>query len=234
MGEPMLLIETSGRRGLVGLAIDGLLYGEAALDPARRHARDLAATVRELLAQAGIAPKQVRSVAVSIGPGSFTGLRVGIMSAKAFAYAVGGQLIAVPTFVPIAEQTPAEAGVVDVIADALQGQVYAQRFVRTTTGNWEAENELRIVAASEWATTIPAHGWLSGPGLEQHDGVIPPAFSRVAEPERLVKMSSFLAVALRTMPLEPTSMLALEPVYLRGSSAEEKAKQQAANAKSPG
>ena len=64
------------------------------------------------------------------GSGLPTGLRVGIMSAKALAYATGCRLVAVPTFAAIALQVPAEAVHVWVIADALQGQIYLQRFER--------------------------------------------------------------------------------------------------------
>src|SRR5438034_42231 len=83
------------------------------------------------------------------GPGSYTGLRVGLMSAKALAYATGCELRAVDTFAAIAHQSPAEAPSVWVIADALQGQVYRQRFTRSADG-WSAADELRIEPAEDW------------------------------------------------------------------------------------
>src|SRR5205814_7867727 len=118
---------TSGRGGGVGLAVGGAVAQEA-LDPARRHNRDLAPAADELLRAAGLAPKQLRGVMVSVGPGSYTGLRVVVMSAKALAYATGCRLVAVPTFAAIADRAPAEAETLWVIVDALQGQLYLQRF----------------------------------------------------------------------------------------------------------
>src|SRR5262245_38001918 len=120
MSESWLVIETSSRVGRLGLARGGIVVREAKLDETRRHARDLAATVGRLLTEEGLAPRDLTGVMVSIGPGGYTGLRVGVMSAKALAYATGCKLAAVPTFAAIAEQTPAEARQMWVIADALQ------------------------------------------------------------------------------------------------------------------
>src|SRR5206468_351809 len=88
--EPRLLIlETSSQAGQVALAAGERLLGVRRLDEARRHARDLAPAVRELLVEQGWRPRDLHGVVVSRGPGSYTGLRVGIMSAKALAYATG-------------------------------------------------------------------------------------------------------------------------------------------------
>ena len=130
-----MLIETSGRGGRVGLR-------SATPSASGRSTRPGVTPVTwprlspSLLAEAGLKPFDVTRVGVSVGPGSFTGLRVGIMSAKAFAYATGCELVAVPTFAVIAEQTADaewEPQSVMVVADALQGLVYAQRFALIRT-----------------------------------------------------------------------------------------------------
>src|SRR5437870_6540619 len=125
-----LILETSGRIGQVALAHGARLGGVRQLDEARRHARDLAPAVRDLLAQAGWTARSLNAVIVSRGPGSYTGLRVGIMSAKALAYATGCTLVAIDTFAAIAQQAPAEVQQLDVLADAQQNRVYVQRFAR--------------------------------------------------------------------------------------------------------
>ena len=98
MSESWLVLETSGRVGKLGLARDGTIVRSRRLEETRRLARDLAPTVSELLAEEMLQPKAITGVMVSIGPGSYTGLRVGITSAKSFAYATDCKLIAVPTF----------------------------------------------------------------------------------------------------------------------------------------
>ena len=95
MPETWLLVETSGRVGKLGLARDGAIVRSTRLEETRRLARDLAPIVGELLEAEKLRPKDVMGVMVSIGPGSYTGLRVGITSAKSFAYATGCRLIAV-------------------------------------------------------------------------------------------------------------------------------------------
>src|SRR5262249_19484451 len=135
MTKPRLLIlETSGRIGQVALAEGGEILSRRRLDEARRHARDLAPTLAEQLAAQGWRARDLNGIVGSRGPGSYTGLRVGIMSAKALAYATGCALLAVDTFTAIALQAPEAASRVEVVADAQQGRVYAQRFIHTPAG----------------------------------------------------------------------------------------------------
>ena len=68
------------------------------------HARDLAPVTANLLAERGWSPRDLAGVVVGLGPGSYTGLRVGIMSARVFAYATGCALIGIGTFSAIASQ----------------------------------------------------------------------------------------------------------------------------------
>lgn len=220
MPENWLLIETSGRVGKVGLAVNGAVRS-VELDAGRRNARDLTAVVETLLTEAGIGVRDLTGVMASRGPGSYTGLRVGLMSAKVLAYAVGCELRAVDTFAAIAEQAPAEATDVWVIADALQGQVYVQWFIRTE-GRWYPADELRIETASD---VLPSCGvWVSGPGVKVYDALIPETCPRVPEGDRDARAESVFAVGARSLPLPREELFLLEPLYLRGSSAEEKAK----------
>src|SRR5207253_4227955 len=89
----VLILETSVRTGQVALAHGEELLGVLRLDEARRHARDLAPALAELLAQQGWKARELDAVFVSRGPGSYTGLRVGIMSAKTLSYATGCALL---------------------------------------------------------------------------------------------------------------------------------------------
>ena len=223
MTETWLILETSGRVARVGLARGRELVRAAELDQARRHAREMVPTVDAMLAAEALRPADLTGVIVSRGPGSYTGLRVGLATAKALAYAVGCQLRAADTFAAVAEQVPAEAQFVTVIADALQGQVYAQHFAHRHDG-WRAEGPLHIAAVGAFAANLIAGEWLSGPGVGVYDGQLPTANPRAAEADREPRVESVLAVGLRLPPLTKEELFALEPLYLRGSSAEEKAK----------
>jgi len=211
MSETWLLIESSGRTARVGVVRAGTIVARRELTETRRLARDLAPTIGELLREASLQPKQLDGVMVSVGPGSYTGLRVGIMAAKAFAYATGCKLIAVPTFAAIALEVPAEAGEIWVVGDALQGLIYLQRFLRGAP-----VDDLRIVAAAEVLPALhPTR--VFGPGLAVH---APESARVILEPS----LESVFGAGQRLAPLSREALFALEPLYLRGSSAEEKAK----------
>jgi len=226
VGEPWLLIETSGRGGLVALAIGDAVVSERVLDPARRQNRDLAPFSAELLSAAGLTPKSLRGVMVSVGPGSYTGLRVGLISAKALAYAVGCELVAVPTFAAIADLAPTDTDSVDVISDGLQGLVYCQRFERRD-GVMTATNALGILTLAEWAATGPAA--VSGPGVALADAALDASVTRVAVESRTPTAASLLSAGRRVTPVGRAELFALEPLYLRPSSAEEQAAKRAAS-----
>jgi tRNA threonylcarbamoyladenosine biosynthesis protein TsaB len=224
MAETWLLIETSGRAGKAGLASDGAVVQSLFLDETRRHARDLAAVVGSMFDAEGLRPADLTGVMVGIGPGSYTGLRVGVMSAKAFAYATGCRLVPVPTFATVAARTPSGVSFVNVIADALQGQVYAQRFALRHDG-WQPADALRIEPAGTWIAGLAAGELVSGPGVAVYDGQIPAANPRVPEAEREPSVESLFRTGRSIPPASREELFALEPLYLRGSSAEEKAKQ---------
>ena len=224
MGEPSLLIETSGRGGLVALAVGDAVVGERVLDPARRQNRDLAPFTSELLAAAGLTPKSLKGVMVSVGPGSYTGLRVGLISAKALAYAVGCELVAVPTFAAIAELAPAELGGVDVVSDGLQGLVYCQRYERRG-GVMTATNALGILTLADWVATGPAA--VSGPGVTLADAALDASVTRASPELRMPTAASLFAAGRGVAPVTREELFALEPLYLRPSSAEEQASRKA-------
>src|SRR5439155_13039127 len=114
--------------GQVALALGQAILTERRLDEARRHARDLVPALEALLAGQYWRPNDVNAVVVSQGPGSYTGLRVGIMSAKTFAYATGAKLFAASTFEAAAARALDELDMLEVIADAQQDRLYIQRF----------------------------------------------------------------------------------------------------------
>jgi tRNA threonylcarbamoyladenosine biosynthesis protein TsaB len=220
----LLILETSGRVGQVAVAEGDRLLDVRRLDQARRHARDLAPMVAELLAQQSWRPRDLHGVIVSRGPGSYTGLRVGIMSAKTLVYATGCALLAVDTFAAIAWQPPEEAQRLDVLADAQQDKVYVQRFARPAAGaGLVAGSALAIQPMAEWIAQQDGEGWVTGPGLRGNEGRLPTGVRLVSPEQWDPRPESLLAVGLaRFRAGERDDFWHLEPLYLRASSAEEK------------
>jgi tRNA threonylcarbamoyladenosine biosynthesis protein TsaB len=219
----LLILETSGKIGQVALAEGGDLREVRLLDEARRHARDLAPTVAELLANQKWLPRQLDGVIVSCGPGSYTGLRVGIISAKTLAYATGCALIAVPTFQAICRQTPAGIQLVDVLADAQQEKVYRQRFALGAGGEWQPVTELGILTLTQWQAERSEESWTTGPGLHVYSNRLPPEVKRLDADRWDPSAESVLRIGLERLQRgERDDWRNLEPIYARPSSAEEK------------
>ena len=112
----------------------------------------------------GWRPQDVQLVAVTQGPGSFTGLRVGVTAAKTMAYAVGAEVFAVNTLKVIAEQSPAGVQRVCAVLDAQRQQLFAADFQRQADRLVEASGT-RIEDIADWLAGLSADTAVSGPGL---------------------------------------------------------------------
>jgi tRNA threonylcarbamoyladenosine biosynthesis protein TsaB len=219
MSQPrFVLLETSQQPGLVAVAEGERLLSVRLLDEARRHARDLAPAVGDLLAGQGWQPRDVNAVAVGRGPGSYTGLRVGVMSAKAFTYATGCGLLGLETFALLAAQAPPEVQRLTVLADAQQDKVYVQEFEQSA-----AVSTLRIQAFNDWlkGTTKPL--CVTGPGLRKWAKNVSRDVTVLDEALWYPHAETLLQLALaRWQRGERDDVWSVEPIYLRPSSAEEK------------
>lgn len=92
-----LLIETATYTGSVALSQDGSILGQIWLGEGEKHIKTLAPAVRELLFQNNQTKQDLSAIAVSIGPGSYTGLRIAVSYAKGFAMALDIPILSVPT-----------------------------------------------------------------------------------------------------------------------------------------
>lgn len=215
-----LVLETSGKVGQAALAAGGVVIAEARLGEERRRASDLALVVDRLLREAGWEPASLTAVVVGLGPGSYTGLRVGLASAKALAYAVGCRFFGVETFAAIAERAP--DGPVSVVADALQGRLFCRAYLRA--GNsLEPSGPLEVVAAADWLNTLRVGTRVTGPAAAAWEGKLPSGVTVVEASERAPRTTDLVAVAQKYPWAVTTDMWTAEPLYVRGSSAEEKA-----------
>lgn len=134
----------------------------------RGHQERLAPMVEEVLAAAGIKPDQIDRVAVTIGPGSFTGLRVGVAFAKGFASAMAIPCIGIGALEALAASLPASGGQLIAVIDGKRGQIYAQ------TGLGAAPAQLTYEAAAEAWSSIESPVFI-GPGAELAMGLKRPS-----------------------------------------------------------
>ena len=117
-------VETSGGTGSVALLRGESVLGEETLGEGTTHGVALHPALERLLKSAGLAAKEIGLVVAGTGPGSFTGMRVGVGTARSLAFAAGCPVIGVPTFDALAAGAPADAAHVAVVRDARKGEVY--------------------------------------------------------------------------------------------------------------
>lgn len=156
----ILCIETGTDICSVGLAKDGELLSLRESGEGRDHARKVAVFVDELLRDQGIAPDELDAVAVGKGPGSYTGLRIGVSFAKGLCYGLGKPLIAVGSLDALVEvaREDHEAGILTVegwerahlcpMVDARRMEVYARVF--DTAGRPQNEVAAEVIDAESF------------------------------------------------------------------------------------
>ncbi|WP_418423101.1 tRNA (adenosine(37)-N6)-threonylcarbamoyltransferase complex dimerization subunit type 1 TsaB [Alistipes sp.] len=157
----ILCIETGTDVCSVGIAKDGELLSLRESDEGRDHARKVGVFVDELLRETGIVPDDLDAVAVGKGPGSYTGLRIGVSFAKGLAYGLRKPLVAVGSLDALAEvaREDYEAGILAVdgwdgaylcpMVDARRMEVYAQVF--DTEGRPQSEVSAEVVGPESFA-----------------------------------------------------------------------------------
>ncbi len=168
--EISIAIETSCRNGGVALGRGDELLGAVNFDAHGRSSTHLITSLDELLASHSLEPADVSQVYVSVGPGSFTGVRVGVTTARTFAQACGDvQCVAVPTSLAIAQRTAElEWDNLGVVLDTGDGRIYVTQYARRD-GRIFPANEPVVMSPADWLAAAPRPILLTGEGLGYHE-----------------------------------------------------------------
>jgi tRNA threonylcarbamoyladenosine biosynthesis protein TsaB len=219
----LLALETTEREGSLAAMSNGKLLAELSLEHTKRSAQSLAPAMIALLDQVGWRPVDVQVVAVAGGPGSFTGLRIGVTTAKVFAYAVGADILGVNTLEAIAAAAPEEVAKVSVVMDAQRGQVVARCYRRRSDGWFEPAEPERLLDAERWMEQLPPGIAVSGPILAKLAARLP-SHVRVLDRRCWPPRASAVArLAARDYALgRRDDLWTVVPHYCRQSAAEEK------------
>lgn len=229
----ILAIETSGRIGSVALIeVEGdatIVAAERRTPEGERTARSLLPTIQELLREQQWRPADVNLVCVTTGPGSFTGLRIGVVTAKTFAYATSARLVGVHTLAAIAAgvKTRGAAGLWTVL-DAQRQELFVACFDgRDLVDQTVPPTEILSIPA--WIERLTPGDVVSGPPLAKWreqlpDGIVV-AEQSCWEPSAAIVGSLGAEILKRDGGVNP---LELVPHYYRKSAAEEKVSRDAA------
>jgi tRNA threonylcarbamoyladenosine biosynthesis protein TsaB len=220
---PLILsLETAAGCGSVALTRGGIsngkLLAEAVVQPERTHSRQLLGSVEWIMKAADLTWQDVDAIAVSLGPGSFTGLRIGLAAAKGIVFAAEKPLLGVPTLDAVALSCPLLDMPLWCLLDARKQEVYAACY---DAGGQISPAE--AVRPESLAERIKAPAAVAGPGLAEYHAVfaaiaglrlIPPALS---SPK--ASLIGFLA-AERLARGELSDPALTVPLYVRPSEAE--------------
>jgi tRNA threonylcarbamoyladenosine biosynthesis protein TsaB len=223
----LLALETATLAGGAALLDDGRLVGESRLDIALTHSERLMAVVDRLLQDCGCDVADLDALAVSIGPGSFTGLRVGVATAKGLALALEIEVAPVPTLDALAATLPfADAPVCPLIA-ARRGEVYCSLYRWTGSRmerQWDylalppeaavARLDAPVIVLGDGLAACRPYLARLGPGVREAGPV-----HALPSPAVVGALGHAILAASGGIPAEQ-----LVPLYLRPSEAELKAR----------
>lgn len=165
-------IETATSIASVGIVGADHVLAAQSLPQGGSHARTLLPLIDATLAAAGIGLRQLDLIAVSIGPGSFTGLRIGLSVAKGLAMATGLPVVGVPTLEAYAHSAAPRPGLVCPVLDARKGEVYAAAFRWPDAAPGSAQPECvaapAAVAPQRFAASIELPCTLIGDGVDAY------------------------------------------------------------------
>ncbi len=221
----LVVIDTSTERAVIALAtMSGALYATAT-ETSRRHGRDLIPRIAFLLDEAGLHVADLNAVAVGLGPGSYTGLRVGVTAAKTLCYASGADLLGLDSLIATGRNAPGHANRISVIADAQRGDLYVADLYRAAPKSPPRSlGDTRVEPLADWRARLEPDVFVMGPALESTRilGQLPQgiltsgAANNFPDGHHLIELARELwSDGFRDDPW------LLEPRYLRRSAAEE-------------
>lgn len=218
----LIAIETSHRAGSLAAFSDDAVLLELALAAGQGTAQSIGPGLKTLLEEVGWKPADVQLVAVTVGPGSFTGLRVGLTAAKTFAYAAGSEVLGIDTLEAIAAGAPAELPELAVAVDAQRGEVVAATFQRDPDGQLRSTGQ-RLVELETWLASLAPGTPVASPVLEKRSVTLPPHVTALDREFWFPKAATVAHLAARDYAAgRRDDLWKLLPRYSRRSAAEEK------------
>ena len=222
----ILAIDTSTLVAAAAVMENDKLLGEFVISHKKTHSQKLLPIVEKIMSELELTPKEIDVFAASIGPGSFTGLRIGVTTIKAMAFAANKPVVSVPTLDALAYNIPMSDSMVCPIIDARNNQVY------TAIYTWEEKGQKRVtdyigVPVSELVELIRQRNKkviFVGDGVEIHKAYLSTQLEdcEFAPGSLLLQRASSVAsiAYLKAQEGLLESSFEMAPFYLRKSQAE--------------
>ncbi|MBQ8919342.1 MAG: tRNA (adenosine(37)-N6)-threonylcarbamoyltransferase complex dimerization subunit type 1 TsaB [Acidaminococcaceae bacterium] len=218
-----LALDTATGVCTVGLVRGGHVLAEYDIATGLTHSEGLMPQMDQMFARTGIKKEEIDRIAVSIGPGSFTGLRIGLAAAEAMAYAWQCGICGVNTLEAMAYNIPVEGVVLAPVLDAQKGNFYTA-FYTWKAGSLLELQPVEMVDADTLLQQLQAQGkpvLLLGECKKLLERELPMGISVAPEQVRMPKASSVALAAEGQEALTGEGVFSLRPYYIRKSEAEE-------------
>lgn len=222
----ILAIDTSSQVSSVAVASKERLQAELTMQGRLTHSETLMPHIEQVLSMADLSKEELEGIAVSIGPGSFTGLRIGLAAAKVMAYALRIPLVGVSSLQALACHYPVPGVRLAALVDAQKGNAYRESYF------WESDqlkviDPLGVVSMKEFLESCSN---LEGETILLGDMTVKrmlaawdlPRHVRIAPPHlRMPRAACVAMLGLQKLAAgDEANPMSLEPVYVRRSEAE--------------
>jgi tRNA threonylcarbamoyladenosine biosynthesis protein TsaB len=220
----ILALETTGPHASVAIINEEGKVVENSSDAVLNHLQHLMPMTQELLEKAGLQLGDMTAIAASQGPGSFTGIRIGVSSARALAQVMDMPTIAVPTLKSFAYNAPEFDGLICPVFDARRSQVFAGAY-RWVDGKIEEVVKGAPYSIDEFVEKTAATGlprMIFGDGIKAYGDYFSP--EEIAPEENRLQVASSVAKLAKDMyeAGEAVHYELLKPDYMRKAEAERK------------
>lgn len=227
----ILAFDSSSSFGSVAVLEGPQVLASEMLDPARRSAQTLAPAIERCLKEAGRNSRDLQLIATTLGPGSFTGLRVGVTMAKTLAYALKCDLVGLNTLDVLAAQVAqseirGQTGIIHAVLEAQRKELFVGRYQIAENGvepPHRFADGKEILSGESWLQSLHSGDVVTGSGLARWKDKLPPgvvvAPTEIHEPD---------AVAIGQLALQEHArgrrddLWTFSPLYIRPSYADEK------------
>jgi len=225
----LLALDTSGKTGSAAVLEDGRVLASKSFTVGLRHGREIMLRALETLDSAGRELREVSHVAAGLGPGSYTGIRVGVATAKTLAWALGAKLYGVPCADALALNAPPEYARIAVAIDAKRGEVFGAVYEKRN-GAFAAARACAVFKPEKLAELAAAPVRKSGEKIrvcvlgdaaELYRGIFEKNGLEVLSEEFSAVRAENIGRLAEALPPEADAFK-LAPIYLRKSAAEEK------------
>jgi len=202
-------IETSGNVGSVAICEGNSIIAEQSFEKGMRHGKELIPSIKSIFEENGFKPGDIDLIAVDVGPGSYTGIRVGITCAKTLAYSLNKPVIDVTSLDAISQNITNVYKFICPVLDARREKVYSCIYESALDDNlpgnstteisqpvslWKKVSKLSLISPDELIKALPDGSFVFGDGVARHTELFDTSNFLTGDIEYGIPKAAFVAI----------------------------------------